>query len=115
MDFPLVLERELFPVQAFFNAMSDRSLISTLQAFSNSIGAGFNDAVCEFPSEIEPTDQPFVGVKFYIFEEELVISRASFLSILEQVCSIYLGRHPEDRGRICTLLAEIEGMGGSGS
>jgi hypothetical protein len=28
--------------------MSDRNFISTLQAFSKGIGAGFNDAVCEF-------------------------------------------------------------------
>lgn len=87
--------------------MSDWSFISTLEAFSNSIGAGFNDAVCEFPSEIEPGDESFEGVKFYIFDEELVISGADFLSILEQVCSIYLARHPADRDRVSKLCRKI--------
>ena len=34
MDFPIVLNKNLFPVQAFFNAMPARSLVLTLKAFA---------------------------------------------------------------------------------
>lgn len=104
MDFPIVLGDDLFPVQAFFNAMSDRNLISTLEEFSKGIGAGFNDAVCEFPSELDPGDEPFEGVRFYIFEEEVILSKSDFMKILGEVCLIYAARHPSDEIRIQELV-----------
>ncbi len=107
MDFPIVLSANLFPAQAFFNAMSDRSFVSTLEGFSKGIGAGFNDAVCEFPNEIEPGDEQFAGVKFYIFDEELVLSKLDFLRLLEQVCLIYLIRHPEQQALLSQFLDGI--------
>lgn len=107
MDFPIVLEDHLFPVQAFFNAMSDRDLISTLDGFSKGIGAGFNDAVCEFSNEIEAWEKPYIGTKFYIFDEELIISKATLIAILRKICQLYLVRHPEDEARLAQLVDEI--------
>lgn len=107
MDFPIVLSGDLFPVQAFFNAMSDRNLISTLEGFSNRIGAGFNDVVCAFPEEVDDSDEPFTGVKFYIFNEEFVLLNPEFIRLLEQIGLMYLARHPEHQSRIEQLLAEI--------
>lgn len=107
MDFPIVLGNSLFPVQAFFNAIYDRNFISTLQAFSKGIGAGFNDAVCEFPNEIEEGDEIFKGVKFYIFNEELILSKLDFIRILWEVSSLFIARHPEHQLHISHLIDEI--------
>lgn len=107
MDFPLVLESKMFPVQAFFNAMPERALLSALDGFSKGVGAGFNDAVCEFPQEVESDAEMFSGVKFYIFEEELVISNAEFLRCLEGVCQIHIARHPESQSLVEQLLNRV--------
>lgn len=76
MDFAITLENRLFPVQAFFNAMPARSFFEALENFAKGIGAGFNDAVCEFPDELDEDEEKFTGVKFYIFNEELIVSNA---------------------------------------
>ncbi|WP_133858910.1 ribonuclease toxin immunity protein CdiI [Comamonas sp. JUb58] len=108
MDFPIVLCNDFFPAQAFFNSMKDRDFISTLEEFAKGIGRGFDDAVCEFPGELVSEDQPFKGVKFYLFEDEVVLSKLDFLRVLEEACLIYIARHPGDRIRIEELLGLIE-------
>jgi len=107
MDFPLILEEELFPMQAFFNAMPARSLIKTLTAFCEGVGAGFNDAVCEFPGELDENEVPFEGVRFYIFNEVLVVSNVEFVGVLFDVCSNYANRYPERSKEAGDLLERL--------
>lgn len=114
MDFPLVLDNSLFPAQAFFNAMPRRAFIETLEGFGRGVGAGFNDAVCEFPGEVELEDEKFDGVKFYIFSEELVISISDFMRILEDVCRMYTGHHPQDEHLVAELMQRIATKLGAG-
>jgi hypothetical protein len=107
MDFPLVLDNSLFPVQAFFNAMPGRAFIKTLEGFANGVGAGFNDAVCEFPNEIDLNDEEFEGVKFYIFAEELVISNSEFMRLLRDVCRMYTSQHLQDEQLVVDLMQRL--------
>ncbi|WP_157760099.1 ribonuclease toxin immunity protein CdiI [Delftia acidovorans] len=108
MDFPIILENKLFPVQAFFNAMPGISLIRTLESFCNRIGAGFNDATCEFPEEVESGDDYFDGVRFSIFNEEVIISNEVFFDILSQVCSIYISKNKDSSEEISSLMKIIK-------
>ena len=107
MDFPIVLNEGLFPVQAFFNAMPARSLTRTLTAFCNGVGAGFNDAACEFPGELEEGEAQFEGVRFEIFDESAVISNSEFLKIVSQVCAIYVEQHLEERDVVRNLIERL--------
>jgi len=108
MDFPIVLCDNFFPAQAFFNSMKDRDFISTLEGFAKGVGRGFDDAVCEFPGELPFEDQPFKGVKFYLFEEEVILHKLDFLKILEEACLTYIARHSNDRVRIKELLGVVK-------
>lgn len=107
MDFPIVLKESLFPVQAFFNAMPARSLIRTLAAFCDGVGAGFNDAVCEFPDELDEGVVRFNGVKFEIFNEEVIISNLEFLDIVSKVCTDFAEKYPDERDAVRDLLERL--------
>ncbi|MFC4158785.1 hypothetical protein [Chitinimonas lacunae] len=107
MDFPIVLRESLFPVQAFFNAMPARSLIRTLAAFCDGVGAGFNDAVCEFPDELEEGEVRFDGVRFEIFNESATISNLEFLDIVSRVCAIYAEQYPAERDIVRDMVERL--------
>jgi hypothetical protein len=94
-EFRIVLSDNLFPVQAFFNAMSEDSFIQTLEAFSNGVGASFNDCHCEFPGDLGPDDDPIAGVQFALHDQEIVISNSEFLKYLTLTCKSYASERPD--------------------
>ena len=107
MDFPIVLNESLFPVQAFFNAMPARSFVRTLAAFCSGVGTGFNDAVCEFPDELDGGEDRFNGVRFEIFNESVIVSNAEFLEILSKICATYVEQYPDERGTVHELTEQL--------
>jgi hypothetical protein len=52
--------------------------------------AGFNDAVCEFPSELDEGEPKFDGVRLEIFDEAVVVSNSEFYEIVSAVCAFIL-------------------------
>ena len=109
MDFPIILNEHLFPVQAFFNAMPARSLIRTLGAFCSGVGAGFNDATCEFPDELDEGETQFEGVRFEIFNESVILSNSEFFDIVSKVCSSYVEKYPDERDTVRDLIERLAG------
>ena len=106
--FRVVLEDRLLPLQVFFNAIPDRSFIETLKAFEKGIGAGFNDAFCGFPGEEDFDEEPLNGIEFAIRGEEIVVSYEDFLSILKDVCGVYLTKYSEQEKEVRSLLEGVE-------
>lgn len=117
MDFPIVLDNDLFPMQAFYNRMPARAFMRVLDAFSRSVGASFDDAGCEFPEELESGDEVFEGVRFYVFSEEYVANSAEFLRVLDAVAEMYLKSQSEDEAEVRELLDKISSrlLGRSGN
>lgn len=107
MDFPIVLNENLFPVQAFFNAMPARSLVRTLVAFCSGVGAGFNDATCEFPDELDEGEIRFEGVRFEVLDESVIISKSEFFNILSEICVSYVDKYPNERDTIRELTERL--------
>ncbi|MES9852673.1 MAG: ribonuclease toxin immunity protein CdiI [Candidatus Thiodiazotropha sp. L084R] len=108
--FRVVLEDRLLPVQVFFNAIPDRSFISTLKSFEQGVGAGFNDAYCGFPGEEDFDEEPQNGIEFAIKGEEVILDYSGFYSILEKACSAYSDKHPEQINAVTDSLLRIKGM-----
>ena len=106
--FRVVLEDKLLPVQVFFNAIPDRAFIDTLKAFESGVGAGFNDAFCEFPGEEEFDEEPLNGIGFAIKGEEIVIDYKSFICVLEQVCKSYSTEYPNSQDEVFNRLSNIK-------
>ncbi len=106
--FRIVLEDNLLPVQAFFNAIPDRSFIETLQAFRQGIGAGFNETYCGFPGEEEFDEEALNGIEFAIKDEQVVLNYDEFFRILSKVCKVFLEKYPNKKGEVSELLTEIK-------
>lgn len=106
--FRIVLEDKLLPVQAFFNAIPDRRFISTLEAFSRGVGAGFNETYCGFPGDEEIGDEPLSGIEFAIKDEEIILPYTDFFDILSRVCDSYIAHNPERKNEVTSLLSLIK-------
>ena len=94
----------LFPIQAFFNAIGDHSFIETIARLLKGIGAGFDDVFCEFPSDLDPGEEPFEGVRCALYEDEIVVDLDTFGRFLKLACENYVREHPEDKAQIDSLL-----------
>lgn len=105
--FRIALEDKLLPVQAFFNAIPDRSFVDTLKAFRQGVGAGFNDTYCGFPEDDGFGDEPINGIEFAIKDEEIVISYDDFFRILDEVCKGFVKSNPHEADQVAILLREI--------
>ena len=97
-------DSELLPVQAFFNAVSDGSFERVVDCLTKGVGYSINDADCTFPGDLDPGDEPFDGVRFTLFEEQVVISALQLRRYIEFVCADYVNRHPEAEAALTQFL-----------
>lgn len=96
-----------FPVKAFFNEISDNAFVKIIEYMSKGIGHGLNVAYCLFPGDIEPDEEPFEGVKFGVFEDEIIISYQETYNFMKEACAAYIRDFPEDEKYINKLLDEF--------
>lgn len=78
-----------FPVQAHFNAISDRNFLSVLSHNVRRTGASIEYCTCCFPSDLNPGDAPFEGLRFSLFDDEVVITEAEFLQFARLACDAF--------------------------
>jgi hypothetical protein len=96
-----------FPVQAFFNAISDDSLLDIVGHLVGRQGAGINDCVCLFPSDLDPGEVPFEGVRFSLFDDKVVISLSQFADWLDHVGASYCQAYPSQAHRMTARVIEF--------
>jgi hypothetical protein len=101
------LDASLFPVQVFFNAVCDQSFVGVVERLSHGIGHCVNDIDCSFPEDLDPDEEPFEGIRFSTFEEEVLLDNQSLLDIVAVACDEHLLRHPTDKGRLEAALADF--------
>jgi hypothetical protein len=103
---------KFFPVQAFFNEISDGSFIRVIDHLTRGEGYGLNVAVCTFPAHmddyeryVERAEKPLEGVEFSLFDDDVVLDVPTFRRFLTMACEAYVKKYPEDRATIEELLA----------
>jgi hypothetical protein len=97
-------DERLFPVQAFFNAIADSSLVQVVDHLTKGIGYSVHDAHCRFPADIDPGEEPFDGVRFSLFEDSVVIGMSQLHHFLAIVSNRYSESHPKDKEVLNQLL-----------
>jgi CDI immunity protein len=75
-----------FPVQAFFNAWSDDSLVEIVSHLVNRQGASSDYCHCHFSDDYDPEMPKFEGVLFSHFDDSILITEGRFADVLELVC-----------------------------
>ncbi len=101
----MISDERLFPVQAFFDAVADRSFVRVVDSLTNGIGYSIDDVDCSFSTDLDPGEESFDGVRFSVFEATVVIPTSLLRSYLEQVCRDYCNAHPEDRAALLEFLS----------
>ena len=84
-----VADSRLFPVQTFFNAVGDASFVRMADCLTRGIGFVSDAAGCSFPSDLEPDEEPFDGVRFSLFEDQVVISVEQLRRFLAEAIDAY--------------------------
>lgn len=107
-SFRIVLDSDLMPVQAFFNVIPERSFLEVLRSFSHGVGASFDDCHCEFPGDQEPEDDPFQGVLFALYEQEVILDNKEFLDCLKIVCGSFVESRPDLKDDVMKGLEAVE-------
>jgi hypothetical protein len=105
--------KKFFPVQAFFNEISDMSFARVIDYLTRGIGYGMQDSGgCTFPSDlddyelyVERQGKPLEGIEFSLFEDTVVLDVPTFRRFLTMACDAYVKKYPEDRAKIEELLA----------
>src|SRR5262249_16956081 len=100
----LLNEGRLFPVQAFFNAVSDFNFVEVVRRLLSGIGHSTNDAHCNFPGDLDPGEETFDGVQFSLFEDSVVITIEELNRYVREACQSYLDCYPEEQDEISNLL-----------
>ncbi len=93
-----------FPVQAFFNSISDSSFIGIISNLLKYIGYCTDNACCKFPGDLDPGEELFEGVRFSLFEDVIIIDNKSFLEYLKIVCTEHIEYCPSDKEEVSNLL-----------
>jgi hypothetical protein len=93
-----------FPVQAFFNAISDDSLLDIVGHLVKRQGAGINDCVCLFPSDLDPQEIPFEGVRVSLFDDQVVITLQRLAECLDHLSASYGRAYPQRAHRMTALV-----------
>jgi hypothetical protein len=95
-------------MKEFFNTMNDFFFVSNASSLANGIGLCFEWSSCEFPDDIDGNEEPFSGVRFSYFDDEIVVSEAVFCSHLKDVCQEFLKRHPQSREQLLEIINKLD-------
>lgn len=87
----LQLEKKMFPVQAFFNSIPEHRFESVLNTLRENVGYSINNSHCEFPNELDSDEEMFEGVRFVLFEEEVIITVEELYTLLNKLESHGMG------------------------
>lgn len=102
----------LYPVQSFFNSISDEDFVAKLDNLTKGIGAHTEKVHCIFLNDLDEYDIEQTGGKIpdkiefsFDWGEEVYVDIETFRGFLETACAAYLQEHPADRTTVKEYLA----------
>jgi hypothetical protein len=102
-----ITDRSLFPVQAFFNAVSDSSFLQVMRSLIAGTGYSINDAHVRFPSDLDPDEATFEGVRFSIYEDTVTLSLRELKSYIRHLTTDFAREHPEEKEATTHILNRL--------
>ncbi|MGV3607271.1 MAG: ribonuclease toxin immunity protein CdiI [Planctomycetaceae bacterium] len=97
----------LLPVQAFFNAIDDESFVRVIDALTSGVGYATNECDCLFPSDLDPGEEIFQGVRFSLFEQSNVISPQELARYIKIVSKGFVEQHPAVQENVARILNRL--------
>ncbi|MFO0883541.1 MAG: ribonuclease toxin immunity protein CdiI [Pirellulales bacterium] len=102
---------QLLPVQAFFNAIGDESFVRVIDALISGVGYAINDCDCSFPSDLDPGEEVFHGVRFSLFEQSIVISPQELARYIKTASERFIEQHPAEQENVARILNRHDDRG----
>ncbi|WP_246362217.1 ribonuclease toxin immunity protein CdiI [Paenibacillus alba] len=103
-----LLSPQDFPVKTFFNAIPDYNFETVIQQMVLGIGSGFNATGCLFPDDLDPHEEKFEGIMFYLHKEEVILDYETFYFYLIKACRIYVGDSSIQKEIVYSLVEKIK-------
>lgn len=99
-------DESLYPLIGFFNAISTSNFVGTMKHLAESISVVIEYNGCYFPTDLEPGEDTFEGVKFSeeYLQEEIIVSHDLVYRYMEAVCEMFVKEHPETATELCESL-----------
>lgn len=110
-----VLDKDHFPITAFFNSISDSDFVETIKNLSLGIGVGMNATVCLFADDLDPDEEKFEGVMFSLHDDEVIVDYSTFFYYCEKACSAFIEDYPDKKGIIDICMDKVKDRYGFGS
>lgn len=102
-----ILDKDHFPITAFFNSISNTDFIETIKHLSLGVGVGINATVCLFPDDLDPNEEKFEGIMFSLHDADVIVDCHTFFYYLRTACLAYLEYFPNDKDAIEGYLSQI--------
>lgn len=96
-----------YNAKTFLNSMYEQGcFIESIDSIVHRENVVVDYDCCLFPdfSSDEPASHFDEGVKFALFDNELIISEAACAALVDQACAKYVELHPEDAVKIGDIL-----------
>ncbi|MCG9683646.1 hypothetical protein L1D31_13820 [Vibrio sp. Isolate23] len=91
----------------FFNARNNIAFLSSIGYLLEGISYGDEYSSCEFPDNLEDDEEPFEGVRFRFFDDEVIVSDEVFKDLVVLACERYEEIHPHKSSEIRDLLSRL--------
>ncbi|MBC7531597.1 MAG: hypothetical protein H7318_08465 [Oligoflexus sp.] len=99
----------LYIPKHFFNISHTISFLRTMQYIINGIGVVVDEYTeCCYSNDREPEELPWEGIKFRLFEEEVILSTSESIELLKEACLRYITLHNSKLAEVNALLAQIK-------
>ncbi len=106
---PVAAVDRLWPMEAFFNAIPSDEFVSVIRNLVHGIGHGFDDVVCTFPNDLDPDEETFEGVEFWVYcNATLVVDHPTLLTYIRLASERHVRSFPEDRFILNRILEHSE-------
>ena len=84
------------------NSIYASGFLSNLKYLVDETGIGLDYAGCFFPED----DDDFEGIRCYCLDDEAIVSKEEFFSLLKQACKRYIELHPEKREELEQIISQ---------
>jgi hypothetical protein len=106
LKFRIVLEDQLLPVQAFFNAIPDVEFMKVLGLLAGGAGVDYNGVGYVLPGE-DDESAPASGALFYVGTESVEVSNDDLLKYVQMSLDAYVASRPLDRSAAEALTEKL--------
>jgi len=97
----------LWVAKEFFNSINNMFFLRAVKYLIDGIGYGNEYSDCEFSGDLEEDEEPFEGVRFRYYDDEIVVSEETFRDCLMLACQKYGEMNPDKRDELDKLLSRL--------